>query len=199
MKLYTSTVVSSDANYSKVQIKTNSDWNPKEVSICSLIDLVSKADYSIHEYIPGYASQKLMIDIDCKYADFLLYWNIKEGANIKMLEFIDNLKEIIQDVISSRYYVDVNLDDISIEDGSGPVDDDWKFSYHVKLQKHAFANSRESRYVSDLIAENLKLKSDFIDRIYDNVIKKNWNMRICNTVKDGRKLRLITNINSMTL
>jgi hypothetical protein len=134
-----------DQNCGKICIKTNNNWKLREISIVKLEkNIKSNIDCTIHEYIPGFANQKLMIDIDCKYSDFKLYWTNQEQANVQMNEFQNCLIKAIQGIIADIYLIDVNSKDISVENGSELTENDWKFFYHIKLQKYAFVNLRES-------------------------------------------------------
>jgi len=137
--------------------------------------------------------QKLTIDIDCEYSKFIKYWDTLTNANVIMNKFLESIVFSIQIIIYETYKITISPEHISIEDGSRVLNDiDYKFSYHIKLQKIVFANSTESRYVSDLVCEHLKVTypGDFISRIYDKIIKQNYTS---GTTKNDKKITIITN------
>lgn len=156
-----------------------------------------------HEVIDGNEPMKLIIDIDCPVEKWATYYRYSDtDIDMSVIPFIEEFMHTIFESIiwhmEVLYDVVVPMEDIIIEDSSGLIGNGvtamYKFSYHVKLNKYAFADYIEAGTFSLLIRQSLYDKYDvkFINAIYDPLIKKRFNCRLATFTKKGRMLKIVS-------
>lgn len=129
-------------------------------------------DKYCHEVIFGNQIQRFKMDIDI--------YNIN---NINIVDFINNLIDIIINIFNKNYSnICLSYKDIIVTDSSGQDSTNYKYSYHIIVFTYGLLNNIECKFLTKLIIDSLPTK-------YHNYIDKNVNKNIQNfRILDSCKL-----------